>query len=142
MAHGAPANGSGAATLVLGRARSDGVQNTWRHALRGLSHYKETEEQEGQALVSLREARERLEAAGYKESCPGRVKPPAPPGPSPNFRGSSSSSGQWVPPPPSTACPMVPRPVPNTDWVQNADISAQDLRDDIDSVEKRKRRSK
>ena len=46
VAHGAPADGSGAATLVLGRARSDGVQNTWRHALRGLSHYKETEEQE------------------------------------------------------------------------------------------------
>ena len=40
VVHGAPAGG-GDATLVYGKPRTDGVQNTWRHALRGLSHYKE-----------------------------------------------------------------------------------------------------
>lgn len=33
--------GEGVATLVLGRARTDGVENTWRHALAGLSHYSD-----------------------------------------------------------------------------------------------------
>ena len=38
MCAGAP----GVAPLVLGRARaSDGMANTWRHALEGLNHYKE-----------------------------------------------------------------------------------------------------
>lgn len=32
---------AGEAQLVLGRERSDGVQNTWRHALAGLTHYAE-----------------------------------------------------------------------------------------------------
>ena len=31
---------AGTATLVLGKQRSDGVANTWRHALEGSSHYK------------------------------------------------------------------------------------------------------
>lgn len=41
VAHGAAASGE-ARALVLGRERSDGVTNTWRHALDGLSHYKAT----------------------------------------------------------------------------------------------------
>ena len=40
VVHGAPPGGGGA-TLMYGKPRTDGVQNTWRHALRGLSHYKE-----------------------------------------------------------------------------------------------------
>ena len=33
----------GEALLVLGKERSDGVENTWRHALEGDSHYKDEE---------------------------------------------------------------------------------------------------
>ena len=32
---------AGTAQLVLGKARSDGVANTWRHALEGSSHYRD-----------------------------------------------------------------------------------------------------
>lgn len=46
VVHGAPPGGGGA-TLVYGKPRTDGVQNTWRHALRGLSHYKEQGPEEG-----------------------------------------------------------------------------------------------
>ena len=53
VVHGAPAGGGGA-TLVYGKPRTDGVQNTWRHALRGLSHYKEQgPPQEGGAPTSV-----------------------------------------------------------------------------------------
>ena len=42
------------ATLVYGKPRTDGVQNTWRHALRGLSHYREQGPlQEGGAPTSV-----------------------------------------------------------------------------------------
>ena len=53
VVHGAPPGGGGA-TLVYGKPRTDGVQNTWRHALRGLSHYKEAgPPQEGGAPTSV-----------------------------------------------------------------------------------------
>ena len=53
VVHGAPPSGGGA-TLVYGKPRTDGVQNTWRHALRGLSHYKEQGAlQEGGAPTSV-----------------------------------------------------------------------------------------
>ena len=53
VVHGAPPGGGGA-TLVYGKPRTDGVQNTWRHALRGLSHYKEQgPPQEGGAPTSV-----------------------------------------------------------------------------------------
>ena len=53
VVHGAPPGGGGA-TLVYGKPRTDGVQNTWRHALRGLSHYKEQgAPQEGGAPTSV-----------------------------------------------------------------------------------------
>ena len=53
VVHGAPPGGGGA-TLVYGKPRTDGVQNTWRHALRGLSHYKEQGPlQEGGAPTSV-----------------------------------------------------------------------------------------
>jgi len=42
---------AGSATLLLGVARSDGMDNTWRHALRGLSHYKA---EEGARAVEVR----------------------------------------------------------------------------------------
>ena len=38
--------GGGTATLVLGQTRSDGFVNTWRHALKGQSHYKAAEAEE------------------------------------------------------------------------------------------------
>ena len=53
VVHGAPPGGGGA-TLMYGKPRTDGVQNTWRHALRGLSHYKEGGAlQEGGAPTSV-----------------------------------------------------------------------------------------
>jgi len=39
LSQDAPAAG-GEAQLLLGKPRSDGVANTWRHALAGLSHYR------------------------------------------------------------------------------------------------------
>ena len=39
--HGASPSGIRESDLVLGRTRSDGVANTWRHALQGLSHYRD-----------------------------------------------------------------------------------------------------
>ena len=40
VAHGAGPEGNDQRDLILGRTRSDGVGNTWRHALDGLSHYR------------------------------------------------------------------------------------------------------
>ena len=53
VAHGAPAAG-GTARLVVAPPRSDGVANTWRHALEGLSHYASAEASDSEAgIVSV-----------------------------------------------------------------------------------------
>ena len=53
VAHGAPAAG-GTARLVVAPPRSDGVANTWRHALEGLSHYASAEAGDSEAgIVSV-----------------------------------------------------------------------------------------
>ena len=47
----------GAATLILGRDRHDGMKNTWRHALEGLSHYREGDTGLALQRVRVRTAR-------------------------------------------------------------------------------------
>ena len=79
VVHGAPAGGGGA-TLVYGKPRTDGVQNTWRHALRGLSHYREqgplqeggsssgmTADELGQCKAVVRDLRKHKDAQDFLE---------------------------------------------------------------------------